>query len=101
MPEQAAHPAPAAGAQPRLFCRKCGYALVGLPSRCCPECGRAFDPANPRTFASRPPRGWVWRWGMRLALLLLAVSLFAGAGLGWLWWGWKSEQKGIAALRAL
>ncbi|MCG3131507.1 MAG: hypothetical protein FLDDKLPJ_02300 [Phycisphaerae bacterium] len=36
------------------FCLFCGYNLHGLPSDLCPECGRAFDPANPRTFDVRP-----------------------------------------------
>jgi rubrerythrin len=33
-------------------CRDCGYALFGLPENRCPECGRAFDPADPRTSCS-------------------------------------------------
>lgn len=28
-------------------CLGCGYALRGLRARACPECGRAFDPADP------------------------------------------------------
>jgi hypothetical protein len=31
------------------LCWECGYALNGLPTPRCPECGRAFDPANPAT----------------------------------------------------
>jgi hypothetical protein len=26
------------------YCLQCGYCLIGLPSRRCPECGRAFTP---------------------------------------------------------
>jgi hypothetical protein len=31
-------------------CLKCGYLLRGLPHNECPECGQAFDPADPRTY---------------------------------------------------
>ncbi|MBI5863031.1 MAG: hypothetical protein HZB38_00690 [Planctomycetes bacterium] len=53
------------------LCRGCGYALRGLPSNRCPECGREFDPRDPatmllgrrvgrlETFFSRPPRLWL------------------------------------------
>jgi len=92
--------APTALSTPRVFCRKCGYALVGLASRQCPECGRGFDLQDPRTFARRPPRGWVWRWGRRLLVLTLLLLLAAGAGIYWLWRGWQGEQKTIAQLRA-
>ncbi len=34
---------------PTRLCLKCGYVLDGLPVRRCPECGDAFDPADPRT----------------------------------------------------
>ena len=32
---------------------ECGYALKALTHNVCPECGQTFDPANPKTFASR------------------------------------------------
>src|SRR4051812_6922752 len=31
------------------LCWECGYPLRGLPTPRCPECGRAFDPADPAT----------------------------------------------------
>src|SRR3954464_2705525 len=99
MPSESESSTPAASMTPRMFCKGCGYALVGLESRVCPECGRAFDPANRRTFARKPPRGWVWRWGRRVLALVLLLMLTAGAGLGWLWWGWHAEQPTIARLR--
>lgn len=34
-----------------MKCRDCGYSLVGLDARVCPECSAAFDPANPLTMA--------------------------------------------------
>lgn len=36
-------------------CLQCGYLLLGLTHAKCPECGREFDPADPRTFDSDPP----------------------------------------------
>ena len=32
-------------------CLGCGYILDGLPEPRCPECGREFNPLDPRTFA--------------------------------------------------
>jgi hypothetical protein len=31
------------------LCLDCGYALHGLPTPRCPECGRVFDPLDPKT----------------------------------------------------
>ena len=41
------HPTP-------MRCKACGYDLRSLPERRCPECGRRFDPGNPRTFLANP-----------------------------------------------
>ena len=83
---------------PAGYCKHCGYDLRGLPSPRCPECGKDFDPANPRTFARRPPRSPVWRWAKRLTLLLLAaIALLAGTW-GWFYWGWRQEQQALAKL---
>jgi hypothetical protein len=90
---------PAIATTPCVFCKGCGYALVGLESSNCPECGRSFDLGNRRTFARRPPRSWVWRWGRRVLAGVLLLLLTAGAGVGWLWWGWRAEQPTIARLR--
>src|SRR5436309_4826849 len=35
--------------QPIGLCLGCGYALRGLPTPRCPECGREFDPMDPAT----------------------------------------------------
>jgi hypothetical protein len=44
------HPGPAlATERPMGLCLDCGYALHGLPTPRCPECGRAFDPLDPTT----------------------------------------------------
>src|SRR4051812_48825815 len=46
-------------------CRGCGYLLIGQTAGRCPECGRPFDVADPRTvqFGRRRERlvGWVGR----------------------------------------
>jgi hypothetical protein len=51
-------------------CRDCGYPLARLLSDRCPECGRPFDPTNPRTmdfgrsrvigFLKKPTTFWTW-----------------------------------------
>jgi len=101
MLEEAVEHPPDPSLPPRAFCRGCGYALIGLESRQCPECGRGFDPGNPRTFARRPPRGWIGRWGRRVAGMLGLLVLAGGIGVGWLWWGWQQEQKTVGQVRLL
>ncbi|MFI5381385.1 MAG: hypothetical protein ACHRHE_18975 [Tepidisphaerales bacterium] len=80
-----------------IYCRNCGYDLRAqtAPHRC-PECGRAFDPANLKTFLTRPRRGAVWRWAERSLLLLLLLAFLPAMGWGWLYWGWNCEQEAVA-----
>jgi len=40
------------------FCLECGYPLAGLPSRVCPECGRAFDRDDSSTYDTAQFRHW-------------------------------------------
>ena len=57
-----------------MHCLGCGYDLRDLNQPACPECGRAFDPANPQTWAH--PRADRYRKLARLAgraCLLIAV----------------------------
>ncbi len=78
-------PPPRQPAKPTMHCRQCQYVLDGLPENRRPECGTAFDPANPSTFfrASDLADG-LWQGGKpTVALriqLYLAVFLF-GCGL--------------------
>lgn len=37
-----------------MYCRGCSYPLAPDVATCCAECGREFDPADPRTWAVRP-----------------------------------------------
>ena len=39
-------------------CLKCGYLLQGLAEPRCPECGRMFDPADPRTYGRLRDPWW-------------------------------------------
>jgi len=98
MPEPSENPASAVAANPRIYCKGCGYALVGLESCKCPGWGWGFDLGDLRTFARRRPRGWVWRWGRRVLAVVLLLMLAAGAGLFWLWRGWQAEQGTIGRI---
>lgn len=35
-----------------MLCRGCGYSLMELQARTCPECGREFDPADPASYVT-------------------------------------------------
>ncbi len=60
---------------PRMLCLGCGYTLDHLDQRCCPECGRAFDPADSASYAAPTNcqfRGASWK----VTLLLTTCSLY-------------------------
>ncbi|MCG3126618.1 MAG: hypothetical protein CHACPFDD_01469 [Phycisphaerae bacterium] len=56
-------------------CRGCGYLLRGLPAPVCPECGRSFDPTDPRSFLPSPRRHRARRWIVRGAVGLSIIAL--------------------------
>ncbi len=80
--------------------RNCGYNLRGLPASTtrCPECGHPFDPADPKTYRSRPLRPWL-RHVKRATLALAALLLILAATWGWFYWGWYDEQQALAKLK--
>ena len=68
------------------LCLECNYSLRGLPDQRCPECGRTFDPGDPRTMNMGRPIGRGLRCCLRpvgrvhLGLTILsALLLLAGA----------------------
>lgn len=71
------------------FCRGCRYDLRGQgrgeAEYRCPECGRGFDPENPRTFLPVPKSPW-WiemhrfLWRVYPVLLWLLPVTFIGYG---------------------
>jgi hypothetical protein len=86
------------------FCLGCGYALRGLQSRRCPECGRAFNPDDPATMSiGRPLRGWqraVLRptsWALIfLALLGTGLLVYLSGRLGMMPEPWSILKQELA-----
>jgi hypothetical protein len=90
-----------------MYCRQCGYQLTGLSESRCPECGRAFDPANGQSYLHRRHSWIVRRWCRRIGVATAATVLLVLLGVGSLWgyvyWryhaDWLAEQKAIASLK--
>jgi hypothetical protein len=80
-----------------MYCRSCGYALIGLPSTRCPECGRDFDPSNRKSFLARPPRT-ILRRIIKIILVLFCLMLPAEVYFGYLNWTVYRESKAIQFL---
>src|ERR1035441_10641934 len=67
------------------FCIGCGYMLRQLPSNRCPECGRAFDPADPRTMSiGRPLRWWQRKLLRPIGWPTIFLALLGTGGLAFL-----------------
>jgi hypothetical protein len=62
-------------------CLGCGYALRGLTEPRCPECGRGFDPLDPRTFRAGRPISRLTRLILRPVGLLWVILSLIGLGL--------------------
>ena len=59
-------------------CLSCGYRLRGLPEPICPECGRAFDPGDVRSYDSHPRRRRRRRWIKRGVVAAVIVAFGYG-----------------------
>lgn len=70
--------------QNQARCRGCGYSLADLREHACPECGRAFDPAEPRTFVSGPAAlSWLAALAPPRTIFVLYALLAALLTLTW------------------
>jgi hypothetical protein len=103
-------PPPDAG-QPSIACRGCTYDLLGLPAGVCPECGRAFDPADPSTFWDLVARTRAQKQRRaRIAAVALVACSFAAlftfgviprpaiapvGGVQWGFWVWLGRGFGV------
>lgn len=63
-------------------CWTCGYLLRGLTEQRCPECGRVFDPANPKTVNLGQPQSWWARTALRPPSWILVGLYVLGGTLG-------------------
>lgn len=71
-----------------LKCPKCGYALAGLPTRTCPECGFNFDPVVLKWRIAHARRR---RWLHSAAVIAFAMY----APFSWVLWidePWNSQR---------
>lgn len=62
-----------------MRCLNCGYDLRGLSENRCPECGRPFEPNDPRTYAPLGLPGEAFAQAAKLGALLTvpAIGLLA------------------------
>jgi hypothetical protein len=67
----------------RMVCLDCGYDLRSLATGPCPECGRAFDPADVRSFAGPIPSYLLKNdsdplFGFNILVIALAIASLLG-----------------------
>ncbi len=60
-----------------MYCKQCRYPLSQLRTPACPECGRAFDPGDARTFRRVAGRA---RLSFKTWLVLLRACYLGGYG---------------------
>lgn len=65
-----------------MFCRGCRYPISQIEARHCPECGRAFDPHDPKTYFDTEHSGFA-RHSLKLIEVIAAcvvIGVFATFG---------------------
>ncbi len=68
---------------PNIYCCRCRHPLCGLTSSACPECGHAFDSADPSTYLTTPvPTG---RTLAGIAVILSTLPLLSSIALHATW----------------
>jgi len=78
-----------------MFCRQCGYNLYGLPENRCPECGKAFDPHDPKTYWRHASSLSRRRWANRIVVALFALLILCSVAGVSLWYPWHREQAAV------
>ncbi|MEM6553601.1 MAG: hypothetical protein AAF750_15905 [Planctomycetota bacterium] len=73
----------------RRYCKSCDYNLAGITTAC-PECGRSFDPADPKTFNKTTEARYkllrfCWRHRRVIPYAALIVAWAGLLGRFWLW----------------
>ena len=70
------------------YCISCFYPLRDIEGGQCPECGRAFDPSDPRTTSAHPSRilwrslGYLW-WCLALGMVGVSILAIVYTGLAY------------------
>src|SRR6185295_3471175 len=70
-----------------MRCITCRYALGGVLTVICPECGRAFDPGDTSTVDHSTRSLFVSYRVLRVAVVALTSIALLHLALGWLCWG--------------
>lgn len=80
-----------------MFCKRCRYNLAHLTTDQCPECGRAFELGNVRTYRKRA--GFP-KWVRHLGKLTLAVFVLLLIAVGVIEWRYQRERVVASELSA-
>ena len=68
----------------KMYCLACDYDLTHLDTDRCPECGRAFNPLNPDTFAAKTLADRRAQMVVTIVIVLAIAGFVFGLGvLSW------------------